>query len=276
MKHRMDKNVVQKRFGRSAKEYDQYAVVQKKMGNRLLEKVVEQGGSPRQILEIGCGTGYLTERLVRLFPESSITAIDISQEMLDMARGKLNDPKNVNWVHSDAERYVFNSSDQWDLIVSNAAVQWFHDPFGTIKRYIERLSTGGTLSFSSFGPRTFHELHYSFAQAERRLQNQVKAVHGQTFPSKENWGRALSGAAGRLRVDEEEWVEYHPDVRSFLKSVQKIGASNASSSSQKVYTPKSVMLAMMEEYDKQYRVQKEKDSYIPVTYHCLYGYYVEK
>jgi ubiquinone/menaquinone biosynthesis C-methylase UbiE len=44
-------------------------------------------GAPR-ILELGCGTGILTEQMLKACPGASVTGIDISPEMLDTARKK--------------------------------------------------------------------------------------------------------------------------------------------------------------------------------------------
>ncbi len=44
---------------------------------------------PRNILEIGCGTGENLLRLARQFPEAAVTGLDLSAEMLARARHKL-------------------------------------------------------------------------------------------------------------------------------------------------------------------------------------------
>jgi len=41
------------------------------------DEFVDMSGSPRKILEVGCGEGYLTKRLVDRFPNSRIFATDI-------------------------------------------------------------------------------------------------------------------------------------------------------------------------------------------------------
>jgi malonyl-CoA O-methyltransferase len=316
MKPTLNKAFVQKRFGKGAKEYDDYALVQKRMGQQLIEKLLlsrKGTDQPLNILEIGCGTGYVTGLLLERFPQAHITAMDISAEMLEVASGKYDGlyPGRVKWVQADAEEWAVaaevtkdagiakdvqaayatqasthaakvsevtepNSRLAWDMIVSNATVQWFHDPLDAMRRYGRLLNTGGAMAFATFGPRTFHELHHSFAEAEKRVDGEVRVHHGQTFPSKRDWEEALHGDGALVLIEEEEIVERHPSVREFLRSVQKIGASNASTGTGRSHTSRRVMQAMIEEYDSRYRVSEKDGSFIPSTYHCVYGYYITK
>ncbi len=39
-----------------------------------------------RILELGCGTGYVTEQLSNLFPKAHITAIDFAESMIEVAK----------------------------------------------------------------------------------------------------------------------------------------------------------------------------------------------
>lgn len=55
----------------------------------LLEAVAQQPEPPRQILEVGCGTGSNLLRLQRRFPQAAITGLDLSDAMLARARRKL-------------------------------------------------------------------------------------------------------------------------------------------------------------------------------------------
>lgn len=43
-----------------------------------------------RILELGCGTGYVTEQLSNLFPKAHITAIDFAESMIAVAKTRQN------------------------------------------------------------------------------------------------------------------------------------------------------------------------------------------
>jgi ubiquinone/menaquinone biosynthesis C-methylase UbiE len=70
------------------------------------------------ILEIGCGTGHLTVILYQVFPQARIYALDVSQNMLDILREKLHpaDLKRTEFIKSDAEKYLRNTEQYFDLI----------------------------------------------------------------------------------------------------------------------------------------------------------------
>ncbi|MCL6586559.1 MAG: methyltransferase, partial [Anoxybacillus sp.] len=71
----IDKQLMQKRFSERANTYDQFANVQKKMAHELMARISRP---PKTILEIGCGTGYLTKLLYDAYPHAQLTAIDIA------------------------------------------------------------------------------------------------------------------------------------------------------------------------------------------------------
>ncbi|PHJ38216.1 hypothetical protein P378_10315 [Desulforamulus profundi] len=82
----IEKEQIRKNFCRGASTYDQYAKVQKKMAQELSNKITAVGKEFREILEIGCGTGFLTELLAREFPRANILALDISPRMIKVAK----------------------------------------------------------------------------------------------------------------------------------------------------------------------------------------------
>lgn len=55
----------------------------------VIEELAKVGRNPRHIVEIGCGTGRNLAALARRFPVAKITGIDLSEEMLSIARRKL-------------------------------------------------------------------------------------------------------------------------------------------------------------------------------------------
>ena len=61
--------------------------------------------SNQKILDIGCGTGALEEKLLEKFPQMEITALDVSPEMLKRARKKFSDPQfvpnRIQWLEGD-------------------------------------------------------------------------------------------------------------------------------------------------------------------------------
>ena len=93
----LDKQAIQRRFERAADAYDTFSVVQRAMADGLVEGIERE---PLSILELGCGTGYLTALLRRRFPEATIEAVDFAPSMIARARERV---PSVRFVVADIE-----------------------------------------------------------------------------------------------------------------------------------------------------------------------------
>jgi trans-aconitate 2-methyltransferase len=93
-----------------------------------------------RVVDLGCGTGELTRQLADALPDSDVTGIDSSVQMLARA------------VSYTGPRLHFEQGDQaqltgeWDLIFSNAALQWSEKHEQLIPRLYERLLPGGQIA----------------------------------------------------------------------------------------------------------------------------------
>ena len=85
---------------------------------------------PLSILELGCGTGYLTALLRERFPEAAIEAVDFAPAMIARARERVPDAR---FVVADIEELELEP-ESYDLIVSSATVQWLTEPEQTFAR----------------------------------------------------------------------------------------------------------------------------------------------
>ncbi|MCI0482722.1 MAG: methyltransferase domain-containing protein, partial [Candidatus Dadabacteria bacterium] len=157
----LDKQLVRMHFSANAGNYDLYAHVQKKMASRLVKFAnLRQDGSMSTVLDIGSGTGYLTELLIQLFPNAHVTAVDIAPGMIELAETKFND-YNIEFRCADAEE--MSLGENYDLIASNASFQWFNDAPRTLEKLYSALTDKGTMCFSTFGCLTFSELHQAYS-----------------------------------------------------------------------------------------------------------------
>jgi malonyl-CoA O-methyltransferase len=155
------------------------------------------------------------------------------------------------------------------LIVSNATFQWFNHPRKTVSGYLDCLSSEGVFAFSTFGPRTFHELHTSFDWASEQL-NLPSDRHGQAFLSMDYWNGIFKGKATKHELFEQEHIELFTTVRDFLHSIKKVGASNATSSAILSITKSRLLIEKME---KHYTNTYGTELGIKATYHLSGGLY---
>jgi malonyl-CoA O-methyltransferase len=266
----INKQLLQQRFTNSAKTYDQYANVQKKMALELLEMVKAEGDfeaeDPIQILEIGCGTGYLTERLRQVYPNAQITAIDLAPGMIEVAHERIQHP-NVHFICADIEEMEL--FEKYDLVISNATVQWFNQIEDTTNKLYISLKPNGILCFSTFGEKTFHELHSSFKLALEEIGDDPSSyTPGQAFYSLGELmsicNVSLHGNSSRVEGKEKLEKELFSTVKDFFTSVKKIGANN-SNQQQSTQKP-TVIKRMIKNYEETYRIE----GLVQATYHCLF------
>lgn len=146
-------SVLVNRFARAVATYETQAVAQGFAAERLAELMGAHfhALAPR-ILEIGCGTGLLTRRLMARFAPVELVANDLCP---DMAVCFANVPR-VRFLPGDARTLVWPGP--FDAIASASAVQWFGDLGAFAARCAEALPKGGLLAVSAFGPGTLREV----------------------------------------------------------------------------------------------------------------------
>lgn len=219
------KQGIRRNFARRARSYDRHAEIQRLMAHRL---VAAAGGSlprARCMLEIGCGTGYLTGLLRQANAGARLIALDLDAALVTAARERLGPETGVSFLVADGETPVRG---EYDLIIANATFQWFTRPGETLAAYYRSLAPGGVLAFSTLGPRTFQELAGALAQAARSLGlSATPLIPAQGFSDRKAWSDRLHRAGFRkVRLTRKMVTATFPSVPKFLKALQATGATN--------------------------------------------------
>lgn len=81
--------------------------------------------SPKSILELGCGTGNLTQIVQQRYPTANITAVDISGECINECKSRISSPK-VEYVKCDFKEIDF-PIDTFDLVISSISIHHLKD-----------------------------------------------------------------------------------------------------------------------------------------------------
>lgn len=272
-----DKIQVQKNFGKYAVTYDQYAVIQKEMAEELLEIVKKTGLSFRNILEIGCGTGFLTELLAAEYPAAQITATDIAPEMIAVAKEKLAVYPNISYFTADGENLSgqenIRSSQQFDLIVSNAVFQWFSDYKEAFAQFHSYLEYNGYLIFSTLSSGTFKELYVCLKEGRKNLttcsQAKQESANKEPFIENKHLENVMKSTGFKnIGLEETTKQEYFGSCRDFLKSLKMIGAHNYLSDELSAKGLGSGIFSLIKNYDALFSGEKG----VTATYQCLYGW----
>ncbi len=95
------------------------------------------------VIDLGCGTGELTSILADALPGSRVLGIDNSAEMLSKAAAFSNYDLQFE---QEGITEITESGKKFDLIFSNAALQWLDDHEKLIPDLIRMLNDGGQLA----------------------------------------------------------------------------------------------------------------------------------
>jgi trans-aconitate 2-methyltransferase len=98
--------------------------------------------APQRIIDIGCGPGNSSQVLLQRWPQGRLTGLDSSVAMIEKAR---HDYPAQEWVQADAA--TFTSAEKFDLVFSNATIQWIPDHTALLKRFCGLLTENGALAF---------------------------------------------------------------------------------------------------------------------------------
>jgi len=98
--------------------------------------------SPRRVVDLGCGPGNSTAVLQARWPDAEIVAIDSDPEMLAVARKS---DAAVEWIQADVAQW--RPAGEFDVVFSNAMLQWLPDHARAVPRLFEAVAPGGALAF---------------------------------------------------------------------------------------------------------------------------------
>jgi tRNA (cmo5U34)-methyltransferase len=100
-------------------------------------------GSSPAILDIGAGTGLLSAALLQRYPDATLTLLDISEQMLDVARKRFAGNAHVRYITGDYS--VRDPGGRYDLICSALSIHHLthEDKHGLYQRMYNALNPGG-------------------------------------------------------------------------------------------------------------------------------------
>jgi ubiquinone/menaquinone biosynthesis C-methylase UbiE len=132
-----------------------------------LQKIL-QGKSFKHCLEIGCGTGKNTAWLLTICDQ--ITAIDLSNGMLDIARNKIQSDK-VNFIEADITKDWTFAKDTYDLITFSLMLEHIEDLDAVFQKVSKVTATGSQVYIGELHP--FKQYAGSKARFETETGTQV-------------------------------------------------------------------------------------------------------
>lgn len=211
---------IRRSFSSAAQQYDILTSLHKEIARELVARIKIE--NPEKILDIGMGTGYLTNKLVHYFPGAQVFGLDFAPGMVEQAK---KNSEGFTVVQADASAVPFED-DTFDFIVSNLAYQWIADlpkAFGEAHRVLKRQ---GTFYFTIFGYETLKELFMCL----RNIPG-GKQFNGRRLASADQLGQALSEKGFKEISVQSEHIKVHFGcVTDLLKWLKGIGANRLTES----------------------------------------------
>ena len=249
MKNSIDKVRVAERFAASIDSYDANACGQRIVAAKLVDCIATYlQNRVHNVLEIGCGTGLLTHKLVETFDIGTLTLNDIAPNLCETTSQIVRQQvREVVSLAGDAEQSTLPRN--LDLCVSSSTLQWFTDLDGFVKKIDDHLNPGGMFAFALYGHGTMQEIkditgrglhYYRFAELTQLVEKTMDIVYSQEVLS----------------------TYYFPSVWAVLKHIKHTGVGGVQGGRWTV--------RRLRQFEQEYKRKYGCDSGIPVSYNTLY------
>lgn len=258
-----EKHRIQKHFDAKAICYESSAVLQRNVCEELLQRLDFTRLKPSVILDVGCGTGWGTQGLLKKYKKAKVVSLDISAEMLKQTKNKGGLLRRPVLICADAEDIPL-PDESVDLVFSSLMLQWcdYTKVFAEFKRI---LKPDGLLMFATFGPDTLKELKKSWAQVDEH-------AHVNDFTDMHDLGDALiqTGLAEPV-MDMDLHTLTYKNVISVMHDLKAIGANTILKNQRKEAGQGLVTPGKLKRVISCYE-QYRQEGIVPASYEVVYGH----
>jgi trans-aconitate 2-methyltransferase len=171
----------------------------------------------QRVIDLGCGPGNSAAVLRDRWPDAEFTGLDSSADMIERAQREY---PGQHWIAGDISAWAAASGDRFDVVFSNAALQWVDHHASLYPRLLSRVAPGGALAIQIPG---------NIDALPHRLMREVAAS-----PAWSRWFRpgnvrewrhhemefyydALAPTAARLDIWATEYLHILPDAEAIVE-----------------------------------------------------------
>ncbi len=258
----LDRRRVRRSFDASAGGYDEVAVLQREVADRLLGRLEMVRVTPQRVLDLGAGTGYATSGLLRQYPKAEVHAVDIAPAMLQRTRRCGRWLRRPRCTCADLHALPY-PDDTFEVVLSSLALQWADDLPRALAELQRVTAPEGAMMLATFGPDTLRELRAAWAEVD-------SAEHVHPFMDKHDIGDQMLEAGWVDPVlDGESFTLTYPCAREVMRDLKALGASNASAGRPRGLVSPHRLAQAEAAYARAWRRQ---DGRVPATYEVVYGH----
>lgn len=258
--YHLDKRRVRRAFDESAAGYDDFAVLQREVGQRLLERLDVLRVKPGTIVDVGAGTGHATRALLHRYRGGHVVALDVAMSMLRRAQRAGLWRRKPSPVCGDVESLPLASGCA-DMIHSNLTLQWCNDIECALREMRRVLKPDGLLLFTTVGPDTLKELRASWAEADAY-------IHINNFLDMHDVGDAVlrAGFADPVMEMEMMCLTYR-GVPQLMRELKLLGARNSTQGRPRGLTGRRRYQRARQAYER----FRTPEGVLPASYEIIYG-----
>ncbi|MEI6896619.1 MAG: malonyl-ACP O-methyltransferase BioC [Psychromonas sp.] len=257
-KQSFNKQAVADSFSKAASHYDQFAQLQRDIGAQLLNNMrLLDKPSPIEIIDLGCGTGYFSEKLATQYRHGKLTCFDLSDAML--AQVKKRNINNASVQQGDIDALPF-SKNSVDVIYSNLVVQWSDDLASCLTQIKHSLKTGGQAYISTLLNGTLNELTQAWKSVDdnRHTNEFLDLTRIESILSLLGFSQVV--------VSTETRTLHYQNVIEVMRALKGIGANH-------VHLHKNVALSgrkLIQQLEAGYLPYQNEKGLLKLTYQVCY------
>jgi malonyl-CoA O-methyltransferase len=252
----LDKARIKRSFAAASVTYDNVAGLQRTVGKDLLQSI-DAAKLNGTLLDLGCGTGFLTGELLAYSSHETTIALDIALSMLQTTQARLADKHDIIYVCADAEQLPL-ACQSIDSVISNLALQWCRNLEAVFSGIKQALKPDGQLVFSTFGPQTLRELKSAWSEVDH--YNHVNEFYSEAQLKQflQQAGFKNSQVKGKL------YTSRYDSVWTLMQELKHLGAHHVLAGRNKKITTKTAMQQMISAYEN-HRAEDQ----IPATFEVI-------
>ncbi|HEX4843935.1 MAG TPA: methyltransferase domain-containing protein [Limnobacter sp.] len=211
------------RFSGAAADYDHHARVQRHAALHLCNwthQMLPTGFAPKACIDVGSGTGFITEHLLNTYTDAPVHAIDLAPGMLAELQRKLPTQRLHTHVLNGEELAVEHLwAPNQSLLMSGMCAQWFNHLEDAIRRW---LSVSNTLAFSVLLDGSFQAWQVAHEDTKQACGLRQLPKASALLDILDNL--TTEGLVASTAHHSKEFLDHHPDGLSFARSLRAIGA----------------------------------------------------
>ncbi len=173
--------------------------------------------APQRVIDLGCGPGNSTAVLAQRWPQAELTGLDSSPEMIAAAS---NAEPHHHWQVGDIATWADEQGDSFEVVFSNAALQWVGDHKSLFSKLLSRVSAGGALAVQMPGNldapahRIMRELAVSPEWRNHFPSTGVREWHVYDLPFYYNF---LAPIAASIDLWATEYIQVMPSAKAIVE-----------------------------------------------------------